>query len=316
MNREMIATQISGDNMGNNATVGVAKGPNRLAERIAMIRAGESRRPEDKRVIYDPYAAVFIGPELGIIFEKLMASNQQQRDAMIAQMESGVPGLTNSTIARVRFFDDLVRHAVANGLDQLVILGAGYDTRAYRIEGMNKVRVFEVDQPDTQYVKIQRLEEIFGSLPANVSYVPLDLETNRLDIQLAESGYDPSKKTLFTMEGLIMYLDYRTVDWLLAFIVHNSGKGSSVAFDYGRIMDPSIRAGEYQESRAIARLTKSEGDIIKFAVIGTVEKFLGERGFSDIKDMDSKAYKRAYFHGKNAGRQVSSLLRLAYAVVE
>jgi methyltransferase (TIGR00027 family) len=237
-------------------------------------------------------------------------------------MESGVPGLTNSTIARVRFFDDTVRQAVADGLEQLVILGAGYDTRAYRIEGMNKVRVFEVDQPATQFVKIQRLKEIFGSLPANVSYVPLDLETNRLDIRLAESGYDPSKKTLFTMEGLIMYLDYRTVDWLLAFIVHNSGKGSAVAFDYGRIMDPSLRAreyqesAEYQESRAIARLTKREGDIIKFAVIGPVEKFLAERGFIDVKDMGSEDYKKAYFHGKNAGRQVSSLLRLAYAVVE
>lgn len=287
------------------------KGPNRLAERMAMIRAGESRRPEDERVCYDPYAARFVGPELG----KLLALDQQQRDAMIAQQEQGMPGLTNSVIARARFFDDIVKQAVADGLEQLVILGAGYDTRAYRIDGMDKVQVFEVDQPDTVVAKKGKVREIFGEFPGHVTYVPIDFNVEKLDVRLRECGYDPSKKTLFTLEGLIMYLDPGAVDELLAFIAHNSGKGSAVAFDYGRTYSEATSAGYRKESQATRKFTESQGDTLRFAMAGPVETFLAERGFSRIRNMTEEDYKKAYFHGKNAHRNVSGLLWFAYAVV-
>ena len=288
------------------------KAPNKLAERMAMIRAGESRRPEGERVCYDPYAIRFVGPELG----KLLALDPQQHDAAIARLEQGMPGLTNSVIARARFFDDIVKQAIADGLEQLVILGAGYDTRAYRIDGMDRVRVFEVDQPDTVAVKKIKVKEIFGSLPAHVTYVPIDFNAERLDSRLKECGYDPSKKTMFTLEGLIMYLDAKAVDELLAFIAHNSGMGSAVAFDYGRTHSEITSAGYRKESQATRKFTESQGDTLRFAMAGPVEAFLAERGFKNARNLTDDDYKKAYFTGKNAHRMVSGLLWFAYAVVE
>jgi methyltransferase (TIGR00027 family) len=297
---------------GSDDTNGMGKGPNKLAERMAMIRAGESRRPEGERICYDPYAIRFVGPELG----KLLAIDQQQRDAAIARLEQGMPGLTNSVVARARFFDDTVRQAVADGIGQLVILGAGYDTRAYRIDGLKKIQVFEVDQPDTVAVKKDKIQAIFGSLPGHVIYVPIDFNVEKLDSRLRECGYDPSKKTLFTLEGLIMYLDPGAVDGLLAFIAHNSGKGSAVAFDYGRTHSEITSAGHRKESQATRKFTESQGDTMRFAMAGPVEAFLAERGFRNTRNMTDDDYKKAYFTGNNSNRNISGLLWFVYAEID
>jgi len=298
-------------NNGNNEIKQGSNGPNKLAERMAMIRAGESMRPESERVFYDGYAAQFVGPVLG----KLLNLNPQQRDAMIAKLEQGMPGLTNSVIARVCFFDDIIRQAVVDGLEQLVILGAGYDTRAYRIEGMDKLRVFEVDQPDTVAVKKGKILEIFGYLPSHVNYIPINFNKERLEDRLSQCGYDPNKKTLFTLEGLTMYLDPMAVDDLLACIVHNSGDGSAVAFDYGKVYSDTTSASYRKESQATRKFVENQGDTVKFGVVGSVKSFLAERGFRNIKNMTDEDYKKAFFTGKNAYRKVSSLIWFAYGEI-
>lgn len=296
---------------GNKWINGSAKGPNKLAERMAMIRAGESKQPADERICYDPYATHFVGPELG----KLLNINPQQREATIAQLEQGMPGLTNSVIARARFFDDTVKQAVANGIEQLVILGAGYDTRAYRIEGIENVSVFEVDQPDTVEAKKDKIMEIFGLLPDHVTYVSIDFNAERLDNRLLKCGYNSSKKTLFTLEGLTMYLDPEAVEELLAFIVHNSGNGSAVAFDYGRIYSEDTSTSYRGESQATMKFVENQGDAVRFGVPGPVDVFLIERGFRKVRNMTDSDYKKAYFTGKNANRNVSSLLWFAYGEI-
>lgn len=298
-------------NTSNNEIKQGSDGPNKLAERMAMIRAGESMRPEFERIFYDEYAVHFVGPEL----EKLLNLNPQQRDTMIAKLEQDMPGLTNSVIARVRFFDDIIIQAVADGLEQLVILGAGYDTRAYRIEGVNQVKVFEVDQPDTVEVKKGKILEIFGYMPSQVTYIPIDFNKERLEDRLRQCGYDTNKKTLFTLEGLTMYLDPIAVDDLLAFIAHKSGVGSAVAFDYGRIYSDTTSIKCRKESQATRKFVENQGDAVKFGVVGSVESFLAERGFRNIRNMTDKDYKKAFFTGKNAHRKVSSLIWFAYGEI-
>jgi methyltransferase (TIGR00027 family) len=115
----------------------------------------------------------------------------------------------------------------------LVILGAGYDTRAYRFDKLKEeVKVFEVDHPATQKVKIEKVSKALGSLPGHVVYVSVDFEKERLDKKLSESGYNKSLKTLFIWEGVTMYLTAEAVDETLAFVAGNSGKGSSIIFNY------------------------------------------------------------------------------------
>ena len=286
----------------------IKKGPSKMAEVVALIRAGESEKPEDERICYDPYAIRFASHEM----LEFMARDPEKYKAEREQMERNLPGYTNSVVARVRYFDDVIKLSAQEGLEQLVIMGAGYDTRAYRIEELEKVHVFEVDHPDTIEVKKDKIKEIFGFIPAHVTYVPADLEVEKLDQRLAESGYDKTKKTLFAMEGLIYYLSPKAVDELLSFIVHSSGKESAVVFDYG-IVKPNTNAHKGKSGYEFA---KQRGEPVKSSINEPIDKFLSERGFYKIQNMESEDYKKAYFHGKSANREVSNLASFAYAVVK
>lgn len=146
-----------------------------MAEYIATGRAMESIKPEGERICYDPYAIHFIGKESLRYFE-LLSRNSETAKSIMEHFERLYPGVYNSSVAKVRYFDDFVRTSADKGLEQLVIMGAGYDTRAYRIEKLKeKVKVYEVDHPDTQSVKMEKIKEIFGSLPDHVYMFPLIL---------------------------------------------------------------------------------------------------------------------------------------------
>ncbi len=279
---------------------------------VLLARFAESRKPESERICYDPYAVHFISPKIS----EWAARHPEEVNAMHEQRERFLPGLNNSIVARVRFFDDFVKRSIDEGTLQLVILGAGYDSRAYRIEGLKKIRTFEVDQPDTQAVKMDRIKEIFGHLPDHVVYVSADLGRDDLGQRLAEKGYDRSLKTLFLMEGILMHLQPTAVDEILSFIVKNSSKRSSILFDYHpqSMVDGS---SELETGMNIWNHVSQLGEPFQFGIKeGTIETFLVERGFSQVHNLTSEDYKKAYFQGVNEGRAVLSLLCFAHAVVE
>src|SRR5512145_2784501 len=133
------------------------KNPSQMAEGIAMQRFAESAKAEDERICYDPYAIHFIRPEI----IEFGIKHPEEAKAKVEQVEKLFPGLSGSIMARVRYFDDFVKKSINEGLEQLVILGAGYDTRAYRLDDIkNDVKVFEVDHPNTQSFKIEKIKEI------------------------------------------------------------------------------------------------------------------------------------------------------------
>ena len=290
----------------------IKKEPSKTAETIAVIRMSESKKPEDERICHDPYAIHFVSQAV----LDFAAHNPEKYKVFVARNERLVPGASNSIVARVRFFDDTVKFSIEDGIEQLVILGAGYDTRAYRIEGMNKIKVFEIDHPATQKIKIEKIKEIFNSIPDHVTYIPLDLEVDKFGQRLLESRYDSSKKTLFVMEGLLMYLSPEIVDEMLSFIVHNSGKGSAILFDY---IPLSVVDGtcELEAGQNWQKGLKDAGEPFKFGIKdGSTESFLTQRGFTKIRNITSENYKKSYFHGKNKDRMVNSLSLFAYGVVE
>lgn len=285
------------------------KGLSKTAEGVTMVRAMESKKPVNERICYDQYAIRFISLEK----VRYYIEHRAEVKAMMDQMPTGV---SNSIVARVRFFDDIVKSMVNDGLEQLVILGAGYDTRAYRIEGLNKIKVFEVDLPNMQKIKIEKIREIFGSLPEHVIYISMDLEVDELDQQLKENEYDSSKKTLFIMEGLTYYLHSDTVDNILSFIVNNSVKGSAILFDYHpkSMIDGTCKL---EVAKSMRKTAISAGEPHQFGInVDAIESFLIQRGFSQIQNVTSEDYKKAYFHGKNRDRKVNKLSLFAYATVK
>jgi len=116
-------------------------------------------------------------------------------------------------VSRTNYIDSVWHKAIKNGINQVVILGAGYDSRGLRLD-TTEVCVFEVDKLVTQQAKIQLLEKR-NIDHAHIRYIPLDLGSTSLQSALQSSGFDVNKSTLFIMEGLLMYLDPKVVDTLL-----------------------------------------------------------------------------------------------------
>ncbi len=267
------------------------------ASGIAVARAVESEKPAGVRICYDPYAARFLNPWFYRFMRLFIDTGYAERAG------AGVQGFL---VARCRYMDDLLQAMIGGGLQQLVILGAGYDSRPYRFEQLQRgVKVFEVDHPATQRTKMNKVKAISGELPWYVTYVGVDFNTDTLESKLLASGYDSRQKTLFIWEGVVMYLSQEAVDSTLGFIVRHSGPGSQVVFDYiyTALLDGSVRHGEVSRMRR-ARPISGEG--LTFSIPqGEVQPFLEQRGFSNVIDISSDELHARYFTGPNARRKVA-----------
>ena len=108
-------------------------------------------------------------------------------------------------ICRTRFIDDLIEESTSAGIEQYVILGAGYDSRAHRLKLPLKLKIFEVDQPEVQGIKLSKLPKNISNRE-NIIYVGIDFNYQSLEEQLLKAGFDKSKSTIYTLEGVSQYL--------------------------------------------------------------------------------------------------------------
>jgi len=140
-----------------------------------------------------------------------------------------VPGFHEHLISRTRFIDDLVKASAAGGVEQYVILGAGYDSRAHRLELPSSLRIFEVDQPEVQSRKRSKLpKELTNS--ENITYVAVDFTHQSLTEQLMGSGFDQSKSTVFTLEGVSQYITKEAFRSTIKEVATLTQKASSIFF--------------------------------------------------------------------------------------
>ena len=167
------------------------------AQGVAKQRLIESLAKPSKRIIYDPYAENFV---LGAGIIKLMGHNFS-----VWLSKKFVPGFHEHLISRTRFIDDLIKKSISEQVEQYVILGAGYDSRAYNLKLPSGLKIFEVDQPEVQEIKLSKLpDEIPNS--ENITYVSVDFNHQSLKNQLLNSGFDKSKSTIYTLEGVSQYI--------------------------------------------------------------------------------------------------------------
>ena len=277
--------------------------PSTTAEGMAIVRAIESRKPESVRICYDPIARRLVNP-VSVFLSKLTFDS-----GIYDRFFAPGGGAIEFIVARERYVDDFLRNGLREGLDQVVILGAGFDTRAYRIAGIEKVRVYEVDHPATQEVKLKRLKKAIGPLPGHVTFVALDFNSRSLREGLAAAGFNENQRTLFIWQGVIMYLSPEAVDGTLAFIADHSGTGSSVIFDYFYIS--TLRDLTLKTAR---RVTRMLGETLTFGLEeGQVGPFLEQRGFTSVHSADAAELHRLYFTGPNAVRLVKPGVAIASA---
>ncbi len=275
---------------------------------IAIVRAIESEKPETDRICYDPYARQFVN---GALYHFVKFFDR------LGYSERRGPGVMGFLAVRERHIDEYLKTCLATGAQQVVILGAGFDARAYRFEEFKHgVKVFEVDHPATQQAKMKRLQKVFGAVPPHVTYVPIDFNTQTLEQRLPECGYDERAKTLFIWQGVTQYLTLEAVDSTLAFVVNHSGPGSSIIFDYmyTSLLDGTVKHGEVSKMRR-DRWMSNEALTFGFPA-GSITTFLEQRGFTQVLDANCKYLHDTYFTGGNAQRTVADGYAIASAVVK
>ncbi len=134
-------------------------------------------------------------------------------------------------LCRTKYIDDLLQTAIDNGIEQVVILGAGLDTRPYRIAGIGDIKVLEVDLPTMQNIKKEKIRKCLGALPAHITYVPIDFNKQILSEVLSEKALDTRKPIFFIWEGVTQYITEEAVKSTLEFI-SKTVAGSTVVFSY------------------------------------------------------------------------------------
>jgi methyltransferase (TIGR00027 family) len=263
------------------------------AEAVALTRCLESELPVDHRLFEDRFARRFLGPLPRAIAE--LCRIAPLRVVLLGAAELAMPGARGIAVGRTRFIDDAFAAALDAGAEQVVILGAGYDCRAYRMAGAERARIFKVDHPATQARKRERLQLLLSRLPDHVTFVPIDFNRERLADALERASFESGRRTFFVWEGVTEYLSAEAVDATLGFVVAVSGRGSEIVFTY---TDIGVIEGttEFAGAKRVARLNRLGGEPYTFGFDPKrLRTQLRERGLELVADVAGAEYAERYF---------------------
>ena len=209
-------------------------------------------------------------------------------------------GVYEYVIARTKYIDGVFSDAVEQGFDQMLIFGAGFDSRSIRLlEAGSVAKVFEVDAEATQRAKLGRFKEVGVPMPDTTTYVAIDFLKDDPVERLLENGFQRGGRCLYILEGLLMYLDADAVDSTFSLMRELSGAGSRVVFDY--IYSSVLRNEErYFGERELLKNVSGAGEPWTFGFEeGRVGEYLRERGFRIVEECDTETLERRYFTGED-----------------
>ena len=178
----------------------------------------------------DPYAIPLLSGTLKAVAE--VARLPLVGRLVAPFLDKGWPYTRSSAVVRTRVIDDLAREAIRGGIDQLVLLGAGYDSRAFRLEEAASIACFEVDHPATQNAKRERLMAHLGRMPKNVHFVEIDFEKDSLGCELEKAGFKREASAIVVWEGVVSYLTEPAVANNLAVLARLLAPRSQLIFTY------------------------------------------------------------------------------------
>jgi len=202
--------------------------PSRTAHFVALGRALADAGLSHVADFHDPTARVFLNEKGKRGLAKTARAAREGKQAVRLEMARVMADLIALRTAAI---DTAVREAIAGGATQLVIVGAGYDGRAWRMPELAGVSVFEIDHPATQGDKRGHLAELPPAIGA-VTFVSMDFELESLDAVLERAGHDRSSPTCWIWEGVVMYLTRDAMRSTLADIANRSAPGSTLIVNY------------------------------------------------------------------------------------
>lgn len=288
------------------------EGISRTAEGAAVIRAIESCRSKRDRLFADPFARGFVRNPFSRLIIGLM-NITGIGTALLALRDRQFPGVIGGLICRTRYIDDALQNALREGFKQVVILGAGFDSRAYRIPGVEKARVFEVDHPGTQIWKQKRLKRKLGAFPSHVTFIPIDFEKQNLEDGMKKASFPTNVKTFFIWEGVSQYITEEAVDATFRYVSRASAPGSKIVFTY---IDRDIIDGSAQSElgQKLISLAQQLGEPWVFGFKkDEIPRYLAERGLVPIEDVGDVDYQKRYLKPIGLQLNVFKIERIMFA---
>ena len=286
------------------------------AQGVAKQRLIETIAEPNKRVINDPYADRFV---IGSGFIKLMG---HKLNVWLSQKLA--PGFHEHLISRTRFIDELIKKSATSGVEQYVILGAGYDSRAHRLELPSSLRIFEVDQPEVLDRKLSKLpKELPNS--ENVTYVNIDFSYQSLTEQLIAAGFNQSKSTVFTLEGVSQYITKEAVSLTIKELASLTKEANSTFFmsyvDDLLDKDPEACFGKgypkaAKRAKLITNLSAKAGEPwISFYSTEEIESLLSQNGYSIKENVTLEDLNSVYFTPVGRTLPENQIFKLEHFVI-
>jgi methyltransferase (TIGR00027 family) len=258
--------------------------PSRTALRVALRRAAHQLYDAQPLVLDDPIAVAILGERYA----------EELRRTPIRLDRPFSVALRAFIVARSRYAEDMLKDAVAQGVTQYVLLGAGLDTFAHR-NPYSDLRVFEVDHPATQSWKRDLLAESTLTPPKDLVYAPVDFETQDLPTQLYAAGFDLDVPTFFAWLGVVPYLTHDAFRSTIDFIASRP-RGTGLVLDYGqpRSVLPFREQLAYD---SLASRVQLAGE--PFQLFFTPSEIAREfDAFYDLEDLGTPEINSRYFAGR------------------
>ena len=280
----------------------------------AMMRAMENLLPEDKRLFADPYSEQLLSPFWK--FWVILVHFPKMLNFLIKARESLTPGVIGGLICRTRYIDDVLENAIKEGVGAVVNLGAGMDTRAFRISGIENVKYFELDFPELQKAKGAYIDKKIGGLPPNFYLVPIDFNSQDIGEELKKAGYNLSFKTLFIWEGVTQYISREAVDNNLRYVAQAS-TGSRIVFTY--VLKSFVDGSHIPDGlKSLYKLVLNNKNPLWFCGFepAGMPEYLSKYSLSLIEDVGHEEFLERYMKPKGRDLTVMEIERTVLAEVK
>lgn len=265
--------------------------PSKTAQYMALYRAMETRRSSDKRLFTDPYAIYFLDPGYRLLCRLVPFPPAEHLFYHLIQRR--IPGALASGLARTRLIDDLLETTIPQEIRQVIILGAGFDTRNLRLTNLRNLPIIEIDHPDTARHKLQTLSRHIKTLPQNTRYLSIDFNKQSLEDLFRLHSIDLSIPTVLIWEGVTNYLQKEAIDAVFT-LAGKFAKGSFIIFTY---IDKKVLENPALYYGAV-RLIKDLDDIGERWTFGfrpeELPGCLSGFGLRLIKDVGAADYRQQY----------------------
>lgn len=274
-----------------------------------VIVAVEQHYPPGQRLLDDPLASRML--PTGLRFGAWLSRWKVMRELSIKATEKRAPGIWGGIGCRKRYIDDQVARALDAGVEAVVNLGAGLDTRAYRLAVPVGVDTFEVDLPANITDKRARLQALYGRVPERVTLVPLDFQTGNLGDALAAHGFRFDRPAMFVWEAVSQYLTEDGVRATLQ-VLAKAAPGSRLAFTYVR--KDFLDGTNLYDAEQIYQDFRVKYGLWHFGLDPQdVHGVLGEYGWAEREQVGAAEFTERYIRPIGRDLSVSEIERCVYA---